>query len=130
VIRHRAPDEDGKDGKEQEKEKLKGRREGTCTATSGNFLMSENVADIRPTALGKWDEQLVKNTIEFSPRPDPAALPLSPLPLPLSLSLSLSLCLSSLPAPKRGERAREREREKKGEKVNIELRSIARSPTS
>lgn len=28
--------------------------------------MSENVADIRPTALGKWDEQLVKNTIEFS----------------------------------------------------------------
>jgi len=29
--------------------------------------MSENVADIRPTALGKWDEQLVKNTIGFSP---------------------------------------------------------------
>jgi len=112
VIRHRAPGEDGKDGKEQEKEKLKGRRGGTCTATSGNFLMSENVADIRPTALGKWDEQLVKNTIEFSPRPDPAALPLSPLPLPLALSLSLFPPRS----PKRGERAREREREREREK--------------
>jgi len=72
--------------------------------------MSENVADIRPTALGKWDEQLVKNTIEFSPpalRPSRVAAFSSPPPFPV---------------PKRGvretERERERERErKKGKKL-------------
>jgi len=62
--------------------------------------MSENVADIRPTALGKWDEQLVKNTIGFSPTS----------------------------ARKKGERdwGKRGGGEREG-KVNIELRSIALS---
>lgn len=64
-----------KDEKESEREG--GSSAGTCSGTSGNFLMSENVADIRPTALGKWDEQLVKNTIEFYLLP-PSLSPTAP----------------------------------------------------
>lgn len=64
--------------------------------------MSENVADIRPTALGKWDEQLVKNTIEFSCPPPRSTL---------------------LPHPRPGQK--NGGAKKKREKVNIELRSIA-----
>lgn len=66
-------------GRERKRERERQSR-GTCSGTSGNFLMSENVADIRPTALGKWDERLIKNTIEF--------------------------CLSVVPLPKRGEKRR------------------------
>lgn len=81
--------------KDEMEENEREERRRALASERGNFLMSENVADIRATALGKWDELLVKNTIEFSRSLSPAS-----------------------PGSKNGG-------EKKREKVNIELWSIA-----